>query len=355
MELHPVIQQDMRTIARAPLPWSELAGKVVLVTGASGFLPAYMVELLLWQNRHANASAPTKIIGVVRNADKAYARFSSYRYNSDLQLIVQDVCSPLDIDGPVDYIIHAASQASPKFYGTDPVGTLSANVIGTHNLLGLALEKKVKRFLFFSSGEVYGTVPNAKAGEQDYGYLDPLDIRSCYGESKRMGENMVVSWGHQFSVPVVIVRPFHTYGPGMQLNDGRVFADFVADIIAGRDIVMKSDGMAVRAFCYLADAIAGFFTVLFKGGCGQAYNVGNDRTESSIIDLAELLVSLFPERNIKVQRQNLELFDPYLQSPHSKICPDITRIRSLGWDPETGLIDGFIKTIRSFEPWELKS
>ena len=161
-----------------------------------------------------------------------------------MRLLVQDVCEPVALDEPIHFIVHAASQASPKYYGTDPVGTLSANVLGTYHLLNLAATHRVEAFLFFSSGEVYGQVAPERIPirETDYGYLDPTDVRSCYGESKRMGETMCVAWAHQFGVPAKIVRPFHTYGPGMRLDDGRVFADFVADIVHDRDIVLKSDG-----------------------------------------------------------------------------------------------------------------
>lgn len=353
MKRHPIIEQDMGLIAGQSLPWTDLSGKVVLITGAAGFLPAYMVELLLWLNEHVNAKNPTKVIGLVRNGQKAIERFAAYSDRDDLTLMVQDVCTPIQVDGGVDYIIHAASQASPKYYGIDPVGTLSANVFGTHQLLELARVKKSQRFMFFSSGEVYGSSPDGLTGEKDYGYLDPLEVRNCYAESKRMGENMGVCWNHQFGVPVVIVRPFHTYGPGMDLNDGRVFADFVSDIVGGRNIIMKSDGKAVRAFCYLTDAIAGFFTVLFRGINGHAYNIGNCNGEASIVELAELLASLFPERGIKVEKfvQQQE-GNAYLKSPINRICPDISKTEGLGWMPTVGLVEGFTRTIRSFEPWE---
>ena len=349
MQLHPIVEQDLRSIASQPLPWHELAGKVVLITGAAGFLPAYMVEHLLWMNDHHNSSNPTQIIGLVRNSQKAAERFAAHRDRSDLQLVVQDVCEPVKIDGPLNYIIHAASQASPKYYGLDPVGTLSANVMGTYQLLELARSKNVQRFMFFSSGEVYGATSTTMTDEYAYGYLDPLEIRSCYAESKRMGENMTACWHHQYGISTVIVRPFHTYGPGLDLTDGRVFADFVADIVASRDIAMNSDGSARRAFCYLSDATAGFFTVLFKGIDGKAYNVGNDQSETSILELAELLVSLFPEKGLNVLKSKPTDNTAYLKSPVSRICPDISRIRELGWEPRTGLAEGFTKTIRSFE------
>lgn len=350
-QIHPVISEDLESIAATALPWEELAGCTVLITGASGFLPAYLVETLLWLNSTGRVSPPCRVVALVRSREKATRRFAPYLGREDLELLVRDVCQPLELPGPVHYLIHAASQASPRFYGCDPVGTLSANVIGTYRLLELAHAKKSRRFLFFSSAEVYGALAQERAEEQQYGYLNPLEVRSCYAESKRMGENMAVSWHSQYGVPALIVRPFHTYGPGMDLCDGRVFADFVADVVAGRDIVMRSDGSAVRAFCYLAEATAGFFTVLFKGEVGLAYNVGNDRAESSIGQLAELLVSLYPEKGLRVRRQ-APPSPGYLKSQVSRIVPDIARARALGWEPVVGLTEGFKKTIRSFEPWE---
>lgn len=263
---------------------------------------------------------------------------------------MQDVVAPLAYPGPIDYIIHAASQASPKYFGVDPAGTVLANTRGTLNLLALGVEKEVKSFLFFSSGEVYGQVDPLKIPikENDFGYVDPTDIRSCYAEGKRAGETMCVAWHHQYGVPAKIVRPFHTYGPGMQLNDGRVFADFVRDILQGHDIIMKGEGRAVRPFCYLADATAGFFTVLLKGEDANAYNIGNNKAEISIADLADTLVRLFPERKLRVIRQNRTLDQGYLESPISRNCPDISKVSRLGWTPSTTVEEGFARTIRSY-------
>jgi nucleoside-diphosphate-sugar epimerase len=230
------------------------------------------------------------------------------------------------------------------------VGTLKANTLGTYNLLELAREKKAGRFLFFSSGEVYGLMDEARMPvPEDYsGPLDSTDVRSCYAESKRLGETMCVSYLHQYGVPARIVRPFHTYGPGLSLSDGRVFADFVADVVAGRDIVLRSSGDARRAFCYLADATEAFFTVLLKGTPGQAYNVGNDRAEISIRDLAELVAGLLPDRRVKVVRHEEPSSAGYLPSAVTRALPDVSKIAQLGWRPTTGLEEGFRRTIRSF-------
>lgn len=346
---HPVIYEDICAIAAANIDWQRFSRSTVLIAGAGGFLPAYMVETLLYLNEVGMADN-IRIVCLVRDLEKARERFAAYLDRSDFVLISQDVTTTLHLCEPVDYIIHAASQASPKYYGSDPVGTLKANVIGTYNLLELARENQVKGFLFFSSGEVYGEVSSSQipTREDEYGYLDPTRVRSCYAESKRMGENMAVSWHHQYGTPTKIVRPFHTYGPGMRLDDGRVFADFVADIINDRDIVLHSDGSARRAFCYLADATAGFFKVLLEGENATAYNVGNEEGEISIVDLAELLVGLFPEKNLKVLKKAEAARTGYLPSTLARNCPDVSRIGKLGWQPHTGISEGFSRTIRSY-------
>ncbi|MSU34528.1 MAG: NAD-dependent epimerase/dehydratase family protein [Pedosphaera sp.] len=346
----PEIEADLAWIAAATLPWATLAGKTLLVSGANGFLPAYMVEAVLYLNEHENNSNPATVIALVRNRERALKRFSAYQGRTDLQFLVQDVCQPAAIRQDIHFIIHAASQASPNFFRTDPVGTLSANVLGTLHLLNLAREKQPEAFLFFSSGEVYGRLDSTQVPTQEdtYGYIDPTDVRSCYAESKRMGETMCVAWAHQYGVPSKIVRPFHTYGPGMRLDDGRVFSDFVADVVNHRNIVMKSDGSAMRAFCYLSDAVLGFFTVLLRGEIGQAYNVGNDRGELTIRDLAHLLVRLHPDKRLDVVQNEAAQSPDYLKSKIVRNCPDIFKIRQLGWEPIVSVDEGFKRTIQSF-------
>ena len=344
-----IVQEDMKYIVDYLLPWKKFEGKTVLISGANGFLASYMVKALLYFNDKTRGRK-VKVICCARNQSKSTERFEEYKYRDDIKFVFQDICDPIAVDGDVHYIIHAASQASPKYYGVDPVGTLLANVLGTYNLLELARQKKVEGLLYFSSGEVYGEVTEKQlpTKESDYGYVDPANVRSCYAESKRMGENMCVSWAHQFGVPAKIARPFHTYGPGMSLDDGRVFADFVADIVNGKNILMKSDGSATRSFCYLADATIGFFLVLLTGEVGQAYNVGNDKGEISIYELAQTLVRLFPEKGLKVIREERGDNQAYLKSKISRSCPDTSKIRAMGWEPMFSVEDGFRRTIRSW-------
>lgn len=345
--INRIVAEDIEEIvATTAVDWNVFAGKHVLITGASGFLPAYLVETLLHLNRTRDLDV--HITALVRNRENYVMRFARHLDNRNLSVLVQDVSKPISLSLPHHFIIHAASQASPKFYGIDPVGTLSANVLGTMQLLELARKHPVISFMYFSSGEVYGETQRVPTKESDYGYIDPTSIRSCYAESKRMGENMCVSWHAQYQVPTKIVRPFHTYGPGMKLDDGRVYADFVRDVIENRPIVLKSAGTASRAFCYLADATAGFFTVLLRGENGVPYNVGNSQAEISVLDLANLLVDLFPEKRLGVFKEGPQADNGYLQSPISRNCPDISRINSLGWVPKICLADGFKRTIESY-------
>jgi nucleoside-diphosphate-sugar epimerase len=346
--MHPIVSADLAKITHASLPFDAFDGATVLVTGANGFLPAYMVEALLLRNE-TSRGRKTTVVGLVRNAKKACERFSRYLGHPDLRLLVQDVSQPIQVDGPLDYIVHAASQASPKYYGVDPAGTLLANSLGTHNILELARAKNARGVLYFSSAEVYGNLPAAESPipESAVGKLDPLAPRSCYAEGKRFGESLCAAWHRQYGVRVKIVRPFHTYGPGMAADDGRVFSDFVADVVAGRDIMMKSDGRAVRAYCYLADATLGFFTALLLGADGEAYNVGNLSAEASVLELADMLVGLNPRAGLRVIRSEVPNAN-YSPSQIERCAPNTSKLEALGWRATTSLADGFRRTIESF-------
>jgi nucleoside-diphosphate-sugar epimerase len=269
--------------------------------------------------------------------------------DTNLEIIEHDVCNEFNYNHKIDFIIHAASQASPKYYKVDPVGTLNANVLGTINMLKLAQTKSVESFLYFSSGEVYGEVKDEfmPIKEDTFGYLNPALVRSCYGESKRMGETICVSYFAQYGIKAKIVRPFHTYGPGMALDDGRVYADFVANIIKDQNIILNSDGKAKRAFCYLTDATIGFLTVLVNGENGEAYNVGNPQEEYSILELANILVNLYPEKKIEVIL-NKTINADYLKSTITRNSPNIDKLKKLNWNPTVTIEKGFKRTVSSF-------
>lgn len=344
-----VIQCDIDLIISSRNDWQNLAGKSVLVTGANGFIPSYIVYTLLALNDTVLMDNKIQIFALVRNHDKAKKKFGLLIGRQDFTLIVQDITNFSIFDKPLDIIIHAASQASPKYYGTDPVGTIKANTIGTANLLDLAVKKNIERFIFISSGEVYGvldgTIPIIS---EDYtGNVDITNIRSCYAESKRVGETMCVSWAHQYGFHVNMLRLSHTYGPGVELDDGRVFGDFVRNIINNENIKLNSDGSAKRCFLYITDMIQALFTILFKGDNLEAYNVSAS-TGISIFDLAKLLCSLNPEKQLAIEFTNPIIDSRYLKSSSTEILLSTQKLSSLGWSETVTLTDGFTRMIKSY-------
>ncbi|MEA3641490.1 MAG: NAD-dependent epimerase/dehydratase family protein [Lamprobacter sp.] len=343
-----IIASDLDYIVKQSLPWETFQGKTVLISGASGFLPSYMVETFIYLNEIYNLDIA--IIGLVRDFEKAKRRFAHAHSLSCLTLIRQDICQPIHIDKKIDFIIHAASHATPKVFEVDPVGTILPNVIGTNNLLELGKRNLIDLFFYFSTTGVHGFVKESDypIKENCYGSLDPMKLSSCYLESKKMGENLAVAWWHQHGVPIKVVRPAITYGPGLNLHNGRSFEDFVSCIVNRKDIELYSDGSAIRNYCYIADAVFGFFTVFLKGKIGEAYSVATDH-EISIKDLAYYLVDdVFAERKLKVVMKKKPEKN-YMRINYPRTTVDITKIKSLGWDLKFSLREGFIKTVESIE------
>lgn len=347
--INSIITQDMEDIYSRELPWKELDGKTILLTGAYGMLASYIVYFLFFIRNKKNIKV--NLIAIVRNKDKFYKKFSDITEMDNITVIENDVSEPMDIDGNIDYIIHAASLASPQYYSVCPVDVLNPNTIGTYYLLQLAKEKNVKGFLMFSTCDVYG-VPNAVNGmitEDSYGRMDTLDIHNCYSESKRMAETMCKAFNVQYGIHTKIARIAHTYAPTMDIdNDPRVFASFVKNIVTGQDIVMKSDGSGKRSFCYITDAIAGYFMILFKGVDGEAYNVCNTSQFISVKELADILVSLYPEKKLKVIRKDRSKSEHYTENSLLVGCeniPDNSKLEKLGWNAEITVKEGFKRVV----------
>jgi UDP-glucuronate decarboxylase len=343
--------QDVSSILAGDLPWRKLTGCRIVVTGAAGFLGGYLVRTLLALYPSGKLDRPVNVIAVVRDVPKACARLCDVIDDPHLTFQTSDLRAIAKLEvADCNYVLHAASQASPRFYSVDPVGTLLPNALGTTALLEcLRSSADPRGMLFVSSSEVYGEALCSRSlNEESYGVLNPLSIRACYAEGKRFGEALCAAWYHQYKLPTYIVRPFHTYGHGLQENDGRVFADFPFNIIRGENIVMKSDGTARRAFCYVSDAITGFFTVLLAGAPAVPYNVANSAGALSVLELAELLVSLYPEKKLSVVRSRIASQASRMDGISSELLPDTRRLESLGWrakvDPATGfrrMIDAY--------------
>ena len=346
-----IILDDLREIYDRRIDWEQLRNKTVLITGPNGMMASYLMFMLIFLNEEKHMNI--QIIAMARSLENFNARFNEYSSAEYITVITDSISKPICIDGDIDYIIHAASFASPQYYDVCPVDVMSPNVIGTYYLLQLAAEKKVSGFIMFSSADVYGKITGNKDSitENDMGALDPLDIHSCYSESKRMAETMCSCFYHQYDVPVKILRICHTFAPTMNLNkDPRVFASFMKNIVNGEDIELKSDGMAKRAFIYIADAVAGIFTVLTKGQNGEAYNLVNTDAFVTIRELAETLTSIRKDIKLNVKFKQRQKEEHYTENAHiGFIPPSNEKLKQLGWEAKYNIYDGFERVWQYFD------
>jgi UDP-glucuronate decarboxylase len=343
---NPVIAGDLAEILDRDLPWSTLAHTSVLVTGASGMLPSYALYTLLALNDRT--AAGIHVYGLVRNEQKARRVLADVLDRPDFTLIVQDVTAPVELPGPVDYVIHGASAARPALHGADPIGTIKANLLGTLNLLDLCVAKRSRGFVLMSSAEVYGAQPAGTdlITEDSYGGFDILNPRACYSEGKRAAETLCAVYHAQHGIECRIARFGHIYGPGMALDDGRVQADFAANVIAGTDIVLNSDGSATRTYTYVADAIAGLFYTLLRGD-QMAYNVADGKGLVSIRQLATLFTQVRPEKGLQLVFTNASDERAYSQVKGQGLSGE--RLAALGWQPTVDLPTGLDRMVSAME------
>jgi UDP-glucuronate decarboxylase len=355
--LPEVASDDLAVLAdRLHEVFASMSGSDLLVTGGAGFLGYYLVQAPLAWNR-ANPGADPITVTVHDNFLRGVPDWLSQLRDPSLRLVERDVLSPLPTGDPsFDHIIHAASVASPIYYRKHPIATMDANVGGLRLLLDHAAERAdtpdpVQGLLFFSTSEIYGDPDPASipTPETYRGHVSCTGPRACYDESKRYGETLSVNFARQHGVPVTIARPFNNYGPGLRIDDRRVLPDLARDALAGRDIVLLSDGLATRTFCYVRDAVDGYYRVLTRGRPGEPYNIGTDRPEITMRDLADRVVRtanrLTGYTGEVVQRTS---DDPdYLADNPTRRCPVIDKARTeLGYEPEVGLDEGLERSLR---------
>jgi len=345
---NPIVWSDLENVVERFPAWEFFRGQTILITGGNGLLPSYLVRALLLANRVYQLGL--KVTCIIRSRQSDLFRLAPWLNENALQLVYGEVESySLEQLTPHSIVIHAASGATPTVYQTNPVGIILPNTVGTARLCDQACDWQSQRFLFFSTGEVYGVNSSPCFMETDYGFVDPCALRSCYAESKRCGEATCVAYSHQYGLHAVIARIFHTYGPQMKLNDGRVFADFVRDSLEGRHIKLSSSGEALRCFCYLSDATSAFLHLIVSGETAQAYNLSNPDTEISIRDLASLLAGLSNPPLEVYFGNNQDLKPGYLPSQVPRSLPSIAKVQALGWQPVIGLEDGFKRTLSSYQ------
>lgn len=341
-----VVQEDLRLMAEEHLDWHQFDGKTILVTGATGMLATYISYFLLYLKEEKGIDL--SLLALCRTKSKAENTFKEFLDKPYFNLLLQDVCDPIQYGGSIDYIFHLAGNASPHFINSDPVGIVKSNMLGTFNVLELAKEKHTSKVVFASTREVYGK--NEKENsltETSFGTIDPMENRSCYPESKRAAETIFRSYFLQYGVNFNALRIAHSYGPGMNLHsDGRVMADLMGNVVDGKDIELKSTGEALRAFCYITDAVTGIFYAVLKGKPGEAYNLANETEEISIHDLAQMLVSLRKDADLNVVFNIPKTNTGYCN--YKRVGLNTQKLESLGWKPKVSLKEGCLKTINSF-------
>jgi UDP-glucuronate decarboxylase len=352
-----IVRSDLDAILDAVGPeLTEIAGKKLLITGGAGFLGYYLVQAPLAWNRRAHDQDRidvTVLDSFVRGVPDWLSQHSAA---DGLSVVKHDIRQPLAEElGDFEYVIHAAGIASPTYYRQHPIETMDANITGLRLLLDRVVEAQARGrdtdgFLFFSSSEIYGDPPPEQipTPETYRGNVSCTGPRACYDESKRYGETLCVNFARQHGVPATIARPFNNYGPGLKLTDRRVIPDLVRDVLNGQDLTLFSDGSATRTFCYVTDAVSGYYKVLVNGRPGEPYNIGTEEPEISVGELAERITALardlFGYKGKTVHRASDEA--DYLVDNPSRRRPLIGKARDeLGYRPAVTLDEGLERSL----------
>lgn len=299
----------------------------VVITGAAGFIGSHLSEALL-DRGHTVIGIDNLLTGDRENIEHLQQR--------DFRLIQQDVARYIDVDGPVDRVLHWASPASPADYLAYPIQTLKAGALGTHNALGLARAKRAT-FVLASTSEVYGDPAEHPQPETYWGHVNPIGPRGVYDEAKRFAEAMTTAYHRHHGLETRIVRIFNTYGPRMRLDDGRAVPNFIAQALRGEDLTIYGDGEQTRSFCYISDLVDGIIR-LMHADTAEPVNIGNPN-EMSIVQVARRIIEAAGSRS-RIVHEPLPADDPKVRRP------DITRARKLlGWEPRVSLETGLRATI----------
>jgi UDP-glucuronate decarboxylase len=304
--------------------------KTILVTGGTGFLGSHLCEKLLELGNY--------VICLDNNFTGSLDNIAHLRSNPNFEFIRHDVTKEIFIE--VDQIYHLACPASPKNYQYNSIKTIKTNILGTLNMLGLAKRTKA-RILLTSTSEVYGDPQISPQVEEYWGNVNPIGIRSCYDEGKRLAETLMMEYHRNCGVDTRIVRIFNTYGPRLQKDDGRVVSNFIVQALQNKPITVYGDGSQTRSFCYVDDQINGLIK-LMDSDYNLPVNIGNPH-EITVKEIAEIIVKLTNSKS-EIVYEELPKDDP------TKRKPDITKARTiLGWEPKVGLEEGLTKTIEYFK------
>ena len=337
--------EDIRYIVGLALPWEKLQNKGIMLSGATGLIGSFLVDVILEKNNSDGLNCTVYALG--RNEEKAQERFSKFKNNKNFKFVQYDVKKPLICEAikSVDYILHLAANTHPMLYSTDPIGTITTNIIGIQNMLDFAVEHNTERFIFASSNEIYGeNRGDVELFSEDYcGYIDCNTLRAGYPESKRCGEALCQAYKKQKNLNVGIARFTRSYGPTMLMSDTKAISQFIKRCIAGEDIVLKSAGMQFYSYTYMADAVSGLLWMLLDGENGEAYNIAEEQGDIRLKDLAEIIAEINGNKVVFEKPDEIEA------TGYSKVAKarlDGKKLIDLGWHPKYDIKSGMERTIK---------
>lgn len=335
--------EDVKKVADISLPWEKFQGKSVLLSGATGLLGSFFIDVLMQKNTEG---LNCTVYALGRNREKAEERFSKWIDDGHLTFVQYDINKPFELNdvAKIDYVLHLASNTHPVQYATDPIGTITTNIIGLQNMLDFAVSHKAERFVFASSNEIYGeNRGDVKMFDEKYcGYIDSNTLRAGYPESKRCGEALCQAYKSQKGLNTVVARFTRSYGPTMLMSDTKAISQFIKKGIVGEDIVLKSAGTQNYSYTYMADAISGLLTIILKGESGEAYNIADEASNITLKDLARIIADYAGKKVV------FEIPDTVEASGYSKATKallDGSKLKKLGWQPCYGIKEGIERTL----------
>ena len=346
MPINQVLEEDLKQTVHSAIPWESLKSGRFLITGATGLVGSMLVKTLLYGNKEKNLDI--SVYAVVRSREKANDIYKDFLPDPALRFINVDLTiDDLAVDEPIDYIIHTAAVTKSKTMVEKPVETIQTAVFGTIKTLELARVKKVKSYVYISSMEMYGIFADSSkmTTEDDLGYINPLAVRSNYPESKRMCENICISYLSEYQVPVKIARLAQTFGAGILPDENRIFAQFARSVLEQKDIVLHTKGLSEGNYCYLSETIEGILLLLIKGETGEAYNIVNENCHTTIAQMAEMIANEIACGKIKVvfdiPQKNIY---GYASDTHMKLSSE--QMKNLGWQPKIDLKESYLRLIK---------